>query len=503
MRLKSERGASAIFVAIMLVVLMGMAAIAIDYGFGTSERRLDQGGVDASTLAGSLEMVITGQDNPVQAAVDYIYQMVDTNLDRTVPLSDWLACTDPNALFYTADDPMFGTTNASPCISLSSNFNTIRVKLPVQDVDTSFGVILGVDSIPVTAAAEAERNIDWGGGGDFPSGVFSGTQAGDVLCIKTGPSGQASCGDPTTGNFGFFRPYFYSAVDGDDSTICNTGEQPYSIPRAIADGIDHEFSGHQDPALPGGIDRVNGLWCQTSNTPGPPLPNMIRNTAGYSNADVTSGLITGGSWPTTFAGRLDRGPYQDGGTTIFGATIDNRPLWDFIDDTVNYTTQGAPKCDDAKAHPRFVADGTERDLAFADTLACMTEAMTVGPFPLFTNDILASQRIGHAPLLWETGFCGFASCEYHIKGLTPLFIDGVWADISGSFSCNGNFIDDGVMCVAQAGLQGQMSANPGQSRIDSASAIALDCGLMPSGTCPTLQDGNGPLNYLYDIQLTK
>ena len=489
-------GASAVLVALVMLVLMGFAAVAVDIGLGFNERRLDQTGVDASALGGSLEMVITDQSNPVQAAVDHVYQMVDTNLGRTVALQDWLNCTDLNALFYTADDPMFNTSDASPCISFSTNFNTIRVRVPDQDVDTFFGKIIGFDTIAISAAAEAQRNIDWGGGGDFPSGVFSGTQAGDVLCIKTGPGGQESCGDPTTGNFGFFRPYFYSAVDGDDSTICTTGEQPFSIPRAIADGLDHEFSGHQDPSISGGIDRINGLWCQTSSTPGPPFPNMVRNTSGYSNADVTSGLITGGIWPGSYPGRLDRGPYQDGATTLFDVSIDNRPLWDFIPNGTDFGVLGAPACDLAKVHPRFVADTTARDTAFSDTVACMTEVLNTapgGPFPLFSTEILTSQRLGHAPLFWETGFCGFASCEYHIRGLIPLFIDGLWAGTSPSFNCNADFEDTGTMCIARAGLQGSMSVSaPGQQRIDSASAIALDCALMPSGTCPALQDGNGP-----------
>ena len=501
---RRDNGASAVLVALVLVVLMGFSALAVDVGFGFVERRQDQTGSDASALGASLEMVITDQPNPIQAAVDHVYQMTDENLDRTVPLADWLACTDPDALFYTANDPLFNTTNASPCISFSSDFNTIRVKVPFQDVPTVFGKVLGADSIPVSAAAEAQRNIDWGGGGDFPSAIFSGTKAGDVVCIKTGPGGHESCGDPTTGNFGFFRPYFYSAIDDDVSTICNTGEQPFSIPRAISDGIDHEFSGHQDPSIPGGVDRINGLWCQTSGTPGPPFPNMLRNTAGYSAQDVTSGLLTGGTWPTNYAGRLDRGPYQDSGTTLFGVSIDNRPLWDFIDDSIVFTGV-TPSCDLARAHPRFVADQVERDLAHSETVACMTEVLALPtPFSIFNSEILDSQRVGHAPLLWETGFCGSASCLYHIRGLTPLFIDGLWAETSPPFNCGADFTDTGTMCIAYSGVQGSMSVSaPGQQKIDSASAIALDCALMPSGTCPTLQDGNGPLNFLYDLQLIR
>ena len=44
---------------------------------------------------------------------------------------------------------------------------------------------------------------------------------------------------------------------------------------------------------------------------------------------------------------------------------------------------------------------------------------------------------------------------------------------------------------------------PGQKNIDSAGAIVLSCGLLPTGTCPTIQDGTNPLNFLYDLQLTR
>jgi hypothetical protein len=189
---------------------------------------------------------------------------------------------------------------------------------------------------------------------------------------------------------------------------------------------------------------------------------------------------------------------------LFGVSIDNRPLWDFIDDSIVFTGV-TPSCDLARAHPRFVADQVERDLAHSETVACMTEVLALPtPFSIFNSEILDSQRVGHAPLLWETGFCGSASCLYHIRGLTPLFIDGLWAETSPPFNCGADFTDTGTMCIAYSGVQGSMSVSaPGQQKIDSASAIALDCALMPSGTCPTLQDGNGPLNFLYDLQLIR
>ena len=128
------------------------------------------------------------------------------------------------------------------------------------------------------------------------------------------------------------------------------------------------------------------------------------------------------------------------------------------------------------------------------------------PVRVFTTDILSSQRVGHSPLFWETGYCGFNSCYYHIKGLVPVFLDGLWSQTSPPFTCSGEFVNDTAngICIAYAGTQGTMSISaPGQQRIESTSAMVLDCALMPVGTCPTLQDGTGPLNFLYDLQLTK
>ncbi len=305
----NDRGAVAIIVALCLVLLCGMAALAVDMGFGFRERRFDQAGSDAAALGASLEMVITNQTNPVQAAVNNVYQLVNQNLARTVPQADWTACTDAGALFWKTKfhAATLGTTNGSDCISLSQDFNTLRVRVPLQGVDTTFGAVMGFDEFDVTAVAEAQRNTGWGGGGDFPSGVLSGTGAGTTICIKTGTSGGAdSCGEPTSGDFGNFRPFFYSAVDGSLASLCVSGEAAVPMARAMADGIDHEFSAY-NPVSPN--PRVNGKWCQTSTVPGPPFPNIVDSAAGYSNNDITQGLVTGGNWPsTTFTGRLTRGP---------------------------------------------------------------------------------------------------------------------------------------------------------------------------------------------------
>ena len=153
--LHSEEGSTAIVIAMTMLVILGMLAVAVDIGFGFSERRIDQTGADAAALAGSLELVISDAANGLEASIDRVYAIVDSNLGRTVPYADWQACTDPNALFYTTLTDL-GASNGSDCISLSEDFNTYRVRLPNQAVDTSFGVVIGADSVGYAAGRVPE-----------------------------------------------------------------------------------------------------------------------------------------------------------------------------------------------------------------------------------------------------------------------------------------------------------------------------------------------------------
>ena len=504
----TDRGATAVIVAICLLLLCGMAALAVDLGFGFRERRFDQGGADAAALGGSLEMVITNQPNPVRAAIANVHDLVEDNLGgRPVPQADWSACTDPGALFWQtkSDGAMLGTTDiGSDCISLSENFNTFRVRIPNQGVDTTFGAAIGFTEIDVSAAAEAERNTDWGGGGDFPSGVLSGTSAGSTICIKTGTSGGAdSCGEPTSGDFGNFLPYFYGPVDGSLASICESAEQKFPMARAMADGIDHEFSVYN---LSAPTVRRNGQWCKTSGVPGPPFPNTVDSAAGYQNTDITQGLVTGGTWPSThFTGRLTRGPYVSGNAEIFGERIDNRPLWDYIDDSLDFSSSGLnlANCDAAEDRPSVVTT-TDYPTAATELVACIGEANTAG-VSIFTTDILDTHRLAHSPLYHETALWGDNAKPYHIKGIVPIFIQSVYAKSEHvTFTCNGFDSSRPGMCIHHPGLVGDMGVGPkGLQKIDSASAIVLSCTLLPSGTCPGIQDGTNPLNFLYDLQLTR
>jgi hypothetical protein len=150
--------------------------------------------------------------------------------------------------------------------------------------------------------------------------------------------------------------------------------------------------------------------------------------------------------------------------------------------------------------------------AMTELLACLTEADAQGT-PIFTSDIFNTHRLAHSPLYHEdqlvhsNGECTLGSPQncYHIKGIVPIFIQSLYASTAPSFTCSGE-LDDTVpgTCVHHPGLEGAMAINAaGKQKISSASALVLSCALLPVGTCPTIQDGTGPLNFLYDLQLTR
>ena len=518
----SDRGATALMIAGAMVLIMGLLAIAIDMGFGFDERRADQTATDAAALAGSLELVISDEADGLAAAVDRVYEIVNANLGRTLDYATyWENCVDPNPLFYTTKTDL-GSPMGSDCISLSENFNTFRVRLPEQILDTTFAPVIGSDTIRVSAAAEAERNAEFGGGGNVPFYVLDGTNAGAELCIKTGTNTFASCGDPSSGNFGDFEPYFYGPIGGDLTTICNKGQTPKPLARAIAMGIDHEFS--RFAPFPGGNERLNGGWCAA--VPGPLLPNTIQPGSGYSAQDITNGLVFGEQWPgsQTFDGRLTRSDSfvtaQDTGTAfIFGEDIDNRPLWDYI----NQGAPGIPASCAFFANPAnvghvpttppgdvvttYMTRRTALITCLADAHTANSRILTADVDGNGTADILETPRVGAAPRIWENFPPPNNNFHMHIQGLSPIFIDALYAEITNPhFTCSGlDNVTDPSMCTHYAGLDGSMSvSSPGQRVFQSVGAIVLSCEIMPAGACPSLQDPSGSgLTFLYDLQLTR
>jgi hypothetical protein len=508
--LEGERGASAVLIAGSMLLMMGFAAIAIDYGAAVNERRLDQSTADTAVLSAGVEIIVSGD---VQLAVDSAKSFTNQNLNRVVSDADWAACVDSAALEFPSNT-IPGVTNGSNCISFGENdsgiaYAKIRVRLPDQTSPPIFSRILGSAGIVTSASAEVQLDTNFASGA-FPSGVFSGASAGESFCIKTGTTGQESCGASTTGDFGNFQPYFYTELaTGNPSTECTSGNQPDPLSRVIADGLDHFLGTTLTPTG----SKTNGASCP--GFPGPLFPDRVDSGGGNSNADVTDGLILGGNYDGAFSGRLTRkvwgGPYD--GATIFGQSIDNRPLWSYIDSGVlDGTTPAA--CLAASMGPAQHDDSS--DLAAESTfvqaqndlVACLSDPNV--PDSLFVEELYESPRLTIVPRYWESAPLASNACCYNIKAFVPVFIDGIWTGTGPLWTCDGGVIEiPGSHCKHEPGRVGSITISAvGQQRLSSASAIVLNCDVLPDvpspqEKCKKVGSGVGTEEIYLNLYLTK
>ena len=520
--LKREKGATAFLIAAGMLLFFGMAAVAVDVGSGFTERRANQTAADTAAVAGMLWSLIGTSSNTLQEGLDEAKATADANTRGALTQAAWDACVDPDALSLLSSDPVLGLTGGSPCISWNAGFTTMRVRLPMQPTDTTFGRVLGVATLFTSAEAEASIT-GLGLGGSLPSGALGNAGGGTEICIKTGTAGSASesCGSPSTGDFQNFRPYFYTEVDPaiNPPSECTSGEQTNPISRTFADGIDHYFT--SAPGADAGL-RENGAGCPSF--PGPAFPDHVETAAGYQNLDITQGLVLGGDWDGLFAGRLERGPYlsnaagtSPNGFEIFDRRIDNRPLWSYIDTTLSLHSDCAAVAT-LPDNLLFAAHGpytvgpnsvfaSEEVASWDDTKLLMKACLSNQSGALFDLDeITKTPRLASVPRFYEESPCPSNSCLYDIKDFVPVFIQDMWTAHSSSWTCDGEVIwVDGDHCRHQPGMTGEIFvAAPGQKRVDSASAYVLECSHFSEDVCRDVQtSAGGTTTMIFDIRLTR
>lgn len=505
---QQDLGATAMLVALSLVLLMGIAAVAVDYGLGINERRQDQTAADNSALGAGVELIVSGD---LQTAVDSVKTITNENLGRIVTDQQWIDCQDPDQLGRSAVDE--GLTPGTSCISFGQSasgvaWNRIRVRIPEQTTDTAFAKVLGATGLVTDAAAEVELEHLLASGA-FPAGVFFGADAGEQFCIKTGTgSGNSeSCGAPSTGDFGNFQPYFYTELSpGNPSSMCASGNQPAPLARVMADGLDHQL-GFTETA-PG--TRVNGADCPSSG--GPAFPDRVDSGSGYSNTDITNGLVKGGSYDGSYDGRLTRKPWPSPYRTadVFGPDIDNRPLWSYIDGSVATGQCAAAASGPDWYDPTDPSSVSEQEFLDAHTamIACLSSSP---PSNLFVNDLYLSPRLTIVPRFHQNAPIGNNACCYDIAGFVPAFINGIWTANGPQWTCDQGMTNDPTngFCKHEPGRVGTIHINAsGQQKIDSADAIVLSCEVLPGveepeEKCKKVQIGGGVVDVYLNLFLVK
>lgn len=533
----SERGASAIIIASSLFLLMGMAAIAIDSGAGFNERRQDQTAADLAAVAAAVNG--SSEVNAIQAALSIARSNLDTTYSDAEWQSLWQSCTDPDMPtgFSPVDDPWSGvSTDKLACMSAGIGRNgeaEIRVKLPVQDTETTFGRALGLSLLQTDAEAHSGYRFT-SGGNALPFGILYGTPAGAEQCVVQPPGGHAigACNGPSSGNFGGVELPLWGNDEKGTTPDCNPGGFELSVNIAIGsdhiiapafgtadldsdgdiDADDYPGSGGAHPGDAGIVSNAaaagraskldactvsGGEALPTDAVPAFPL-NTVDVDTGFSGNDVKLGLIGDTTDPVFPNGALPRLRQVVNGHTIFveekdgpdNATyeVDNTPLWEYLRPNGDLQSDGL-----VLAGPGSACN--KNHLNAQPWATARTEFMTIclpgymawagpqaSPPPLFIDDLADNPRFAWAPV-FQFDTWGSGNGWQPIHSFLAIYLDGVW------FNCNGN--GNGSLneaCGGKKGLEwfpGELVDGSTHTGRASGSAINLRLDQVTAITIPT------------------
>ena len=536
-----EQGVTLVLVTLLVFVMLAFAALVVDLGYQEAQRRQAQSAVDSAVLAAGVTIFTSNGD--LQAAIDDVLTFSDGNTKWSLPGASWLSCTDPDALQWTAAD--LGLSPATQCISFDGGFGEIRALLPTFQLDSFFGKIVGIDTLPVWAEAQAEIGLPFGTSTP-PFVVLADAMAGDEVCLRTSSSGQDMPGqwigngvgggaanqptqplasepdyvpDPcdelpsTSQFFGTLNPYFYNDVDpsSNPDTACRSFGSN-SIDFTIADGIDHILSSFEPDYPPGSDVRVEGVGCPQ----GPPseFPNTMDLQTGFTAQKLRCGLLSSGGG-TCSAGpdspdnltvkpRFQRGFFSAGPTRAFaGEDMENRPPWTFFrSDLQSVLVPGSCKAVDSG----IGSTGWDYYDLKEGFLDCLTDWGS-GNFTttLFSTDLLVSGRFAFIPQLAEGSL---SSSPVHFNSFVPIFFHQLYqsGNRQGSppaecFSQAEGATGNSGWYWHQAGQDFDCGRN--NQNVDRVAAIVIDCGMLPAPTCTpdsTSAPGGDPV---LEVRLTR
>lgn len=199
---RDDQGAVAVLVAVLALVLFGLAALVVDLGLARDTRRQAQNTADSAALAAGNALYLNGiadKSASIAAAKEY----AASNFGSTA--QDWADCADPGRpAGFTA------VTGETACISFAGTpiIDQVRVVVPHEKVATPFGAVLGVSDVSISAAAQAALQ----------------------------PGGKAACG------------------------LCVIGDGEHDVQNGsiTIDGADAYFNGTVDSRSNGGVTATGG-----------------------------------------------------------------------------------------------------------------------------------------------------------------------------------------------------------------------------------------------------
>ena len=487
MSMKNERGASAMLVALSMLVFMGFAAIAVDGSMAIDERRQEQAGVDAGALSAGL----SAQASPVQTGCSgsglslaacngavVAMEIINQNADTPYAAS---AFDNATLCSNSAFPPEFQSSGGGrisvvngqslDCIRWTSNLDKVHVILPITQVATTFGRIVGRNSIAVNANAEAEA-IMKNPGQIMPFVVGPMGGGANITCVFEPPSGIAAppCDGPTSGNFGYMLPYLYGDSTFGTPTDCNSVAQD-GISSSLAKGADHIYA--LDPAVPGiANDRdhcpnknqlIDQIDVRTGGTSNPIEVGALGSIFGTEGRLLCKdGDSTEPSW---YEPLLDSAACADVNDN-HPETVDSTPLWPFLNPGANSEVSGG-QCGGG------VDTRTEMEACLVAWRAWGTHTI-----PLFDLDLATSPRFGWVPQVNidpDTGGSGF----YMIEDFLPVYLQTLYLKCNAG-GCDVAFDPGQASSGACVGF-GEACGYPssGNKNLDALSAFILRKDMLP------------------------
>lgn len=224
--LKDEAGSVSILVAAMLVVLLGFAALAVDIGLATAEKRSVVTAADAAALAGAQELVFNPTAGPVKA-IEYAVQKNGADADKVTAV-------------------------------VSEGNKAITVQAG-KEVNYGFARVLGFESVTVSAQAKAIVGSIVGMRGVVPlAAPETDYQQGSLYELKLGQWKQGELGP---GNFNAIAPGKPGASD-----YRTYMQQGYPGMIRFGDVIDTESGNMSGPTKDGVEYRID--LCRQNCNPG-------------------------------------------------------------------------------------------------------------------------------------------------------------------------------------------------------------------------------------------
>lgn len=309
-RLKREDGAVVLIFALILIVLLGFAAVAVDVSALYVERRHAQTAADVGVLSGAQFAGIDPDATSAearQAVIDEVKSITAGNLAS----ADWDACVDAGR--PTEFAPVPGETD---CISFTFGLTKIRVRVPDQSFDTYFAGMLGIDTLQTSAAAEVET-FDFRNGDILPFGIPTTDADAVVGCPSDHPNGLYPCDGPASGNFNRLQIRQWGTNPPPDNDCTHSNGM---FEDNIAMGVDHPLG-----IFPDNLGRDVDL-CADPNVANP--PGIVQSNTGVAQSTLAPGFVTGNTGGNGFDGRFTNTPFAT--STIMGYEVDNKPLWEFI-----------------------------------------------------------------------------------------------------------------------------------------------------------------------------